>query len=220
MQVELSADGAALDSGVKRRRQPEKGRSRISNGSTLLPTGDGNSIWARLMRDVLASLIVHLGGDASETQRMACRRIAALEAELVHLEDGFARVRAAGGEPEAATVDLYQRISNTQRRLCESIGWERKLRDVTPQDDVSEWIETRLAAKRKPGGEAAAADASAEAPDAGEAISDVPAASETVSECAEGHGSAQAGAAPRDAGAHSRDVCERAGNFGDGGDHD
>jgi hypothetical protein len=100
MQVELSADGAALDSGVKRRRQPEKGRSRISNGSTLLPTGDGNSIWARLMRDVLASLIVHLGGDASETQRMACRRIAALEAELEHVSAGLNRGDSLGAVGE------------------------------------------------------------------------------------------------------------------------
>jgi hypothetical protein len=61
---------------------------------------------------------------------MACWRIASLEAELVHLEDGFARSRADGAVPDPATVDLYQRISNTQRRLCESIGWRREAREI------------------------------------------------------------------------------------------
>jgi hypothetical protein len=110
------------------------GRSRITNGSALLPTVDERSPWARLMRDTYQAVIQHCGGqDAiSELERMTARRIGALEAELIHLEDKFATIRAAGGEPDAAVLDLYSRISNTHRRHCESIGWQRRPRDITP----------------------------------------------------------------------------------------
>jgi len=109
-------------------------RSRITNGSALLPTVDGRSIWARLMRDSLAALVTHCGGGdyISETLRATCRRAAALEAELIHLEDKFARCRADGDEPDAATLDLYGRLADRQRRLHEVLGWQRTPRDVTP----------------------------------------------------------------------------------------
>ena len=63
---------------------------------------------------------------------LTARRIGALEAELVYFEDKIAAIRAAGGEPDAGTLDLYSRVSNTHRRHCESIGWKRRPRDVTP----------------------------------------------------------------------------------------
>lgn len=110
-----------------------KGRSRLSNGR-LLANVDGRSTWARLMRDTLASLVVHCGGVdvVSETKRLAARRVAVIEAELVFLEDKFAQLRAAGDEPDAAAIDLYARVANQQRRLSEALGWERRARDVTP----------------------------------------------------------------------------------------
>ena len=63
------------------------------------------------MRDTLASMLAHLGGEdrASAAQCMAARRIAALEAELIFLEDSFACARADGGAPDAADLDLYNR---------------------------------------------------------------------------------------------------------------
>ena len=108
-------------------------RSRLSNGRLLLNT-DGRSTWARLMRDTLASLVVHCGGadEVSETKRLAARRVAVIEAELCFLEDKFAQLRAAGDEPDAAAIDLYARVANQQRRLSEALGWERTARDVTP----------------------------------------------------------------------------------------
>ena len=110
------------------------GRSRIGNGSSLLPSVDGRSVWARLMRDTYAAVLTHCGGAdyVSETKRMAARRIAALEAELVHLEDKFARARADGAQPDTADLDLYGRLANGQRRHMEAVGWERTARDVTP----------------------------------------------------------------------------------------
>ena len=86
------------------------------------------------MRDAYANLVSHCGGidNISETKRLAARRIAALEAELIHMEDHFALSRASGDTPDAATVHLYSTISNTQRRLAEALGWQRTARDVFP----------------------------------------------------------------------------------------
>ena len=110
-----------------------KGRSRLSNGR-LLANVDGRSTWARLMRDTLSALVVHCGGvkEVSETKRLAARRVAVIEAELVFLEDKFAQLRAVGDEPDATAIDLYARVANQQRRLSEALGWERTARDVTP----------------------------------------------------------------------------------------
>ena len=108
--------------------------SRVTNGTSLLPTVDGRTPWARLMRDTYQAVIAHCGGDdaISELERMIARRISALEAELVHWEDKMAAIRAAGGEPDVMSMDLYSRLSNTHRRHCEAIGWQRRPRDVTP----------------------------------------------------------------------------------------
>jgi hypothetical protein len=123
-------------------------RNRVSNGTSLLPTVDGRSGWARLMRDTYESVIAHCGGDSviSELERMAARRIGALEAELIHLEDKFATIRAAGGEPDASSLDLYSRVSNTHRRHCESVGWQRRSRDVTPMT-LQQYLAAREAEK-------------------------------------------------------------------------
>ena len=111
-----------------------KGRSRLTNSAGLLPTVDGRSVWARIMRDTLASMLAHLGGEdyASEPQRMLSRRVAALEAELIHLEDKFACARIEGGEPDPADLDLYSRMASAQRRHLEAIGLQRVPRDITP----------------------------------------------------------------------------------------
>lgn len=74
---------------------------------------------------------------------MTIRRVAALEAELVHLEDKFARERAEGKEPSAADLDLYSRLANGQRRHFEAIGYERRAKDISPPS-----VEAYLAHKR------------------------------------------------------------------------
>ena len=92
------------------------------------------STWARLLKDTYASLIAHCGGDSyiSDPRRLTARRAAALEAELVHLETKFALARADGGAPEPADLDLYSRLASGQRRHLETLGWDRTMRDVTP----------------------------------------------------------------------------------------
>jgi hypothetical protein len=44
----------------------------------------------------------------------------------------IAQLRTEGKEPDANLIDLYSRISNTQRRHLEAIGYSRVPRDVTP----------------------------------------------------------------------------------------
>jgi hypothetical protein len=98
------------------------------------------------MRETFECLLVHCGGAdvVSETQRLIARRIGTLEAELVFIEDKLASIRAAGGEPDPATVDLYGRLADRQRRLADPLGWSRTARDVTPTlHEIAAGIEAR-----------------------------------------------------------------------------
>ena len=108
------------------------------------------------MRDTLSALVVHCGGveEVSETKRLAARRVAVIEAELVFLEDKFAQLRAIGDEPDATAIDLYARVANQQRRLSEALGWERRARDVTPT--LSQFVDG--IARQEPAGESVAGE--------------------------------------------------------------
>lgn len=105
-------------------------RSSITNGSRVLPGVDGRSAWARRLRDLIALHIADLGGDEaiSEAERSIVRRAATLTVELERLEVKFAQA----GEAAAAELDLYQRTAANLRRLLESIGLERRTKDITP----------------------------------------------------------------------------------------
>jgi hypothetical protein len=116
---------------AKRRKSPLRSRV-VGNRSAFLPMSDGRTIWARVAKDTLQSLEIHCGGELSETQRLAARRVSVLEAELIFLEDEFAQARADGNEPDLLKVELYGRLADRQRRLAEPLGWRRTPRDVTP----------------------------------------------------------------------------------------
>jgi hypothetical protein len=109
-------------------------RSRLTNGKDLLPFVDGRSTWARVMRHTLDRIVAHCGGhdEISATKHMMARRAACLETELIYLEGKFASIRAEGGEPALADVEVYGRLAGNQRRIAEALGWERTARDVTP----------------------------------------------------------------------------------------
>ena len=47
--------------------------------------------------------------------------------------------------PDDRLLDLYQRVSNTLRRLLESIGLERRAKDITP--DLHKFIAAENAAR-------------------------------------------------------------------------
>jgi hypothetical protein len=111
------------------RPRPEA-RSRISNGSSLLPGVDGRSTWVRRMRDLIGMHTSDLGGNdnVTEAERSIIRRCAVLTVELEHLEFLF----ATAGEATADQLDLYQRTANSLRRLLEAVGLQRRARDIGP----------------------------------------------------------------------------------------
>jgi hypothetical protein len=112
------------------------GRSRITNGSAFLPGIDNRGPWIRRCKDVIAAHLSDLGGlnNTSAAERSIIRRVGVLTAELEHLEVRFATAE----ETDAADLDLYQRMTNTLRRSLESIGLQRRTRDVTPT--VAEYL--------------------------------------------------------------------------------
>jgi hypothetical protein len=129
------------------------------------------------MRDTYRAVIQHCGGDdaISELERMTARRIGALEAELVHMESRFGAIRAEGGEPDAVALDLYSRLSNTQRRCCESIGWQRRPRDVTMAPHLGHYLHARATADAELVGEQIVTDPSPTSSGTGNRISEAPA---------------------------------------------
>lgn len=121
-------------------RKPADGRhsSRLTNGRDLLPNEDGRSKWSRLLKSTMQAMIAHCGPDISDLQRMACRRVGALEAELVFQEDRIAKIRRQGKEPPASLLKTYALLSYQQRRLMTDIGWEKPSRDKPPSDEPAD----------------------------------------------------------------------------------
>lgn len=111
-------------------------RARITNGSEVVAGVDGRTLWVRRLRDLMALHVRDLGGDEalSEAQRSIVRRAATLTVELERMERDF----ALAGEADPDALERYQRASNTLRRLLETIGLERRQRDVTPT--LSEYL--------------------------------------------------------------------------------
>lgn len=109
-------------------------RSRVSNGRHLFAGDvDGRSAWARRLRDLIADHCADLGGpeNLSTAERSIVRRASTLEVELELLEQQFAVAGSADGD----ALDLYQRTAGNLRRLLETLGLERRTRDVTPSLD-------------------------------------------------------------------------------------
>jgi hypothetical protein len=119
-----SADRAA----VVRRKDRQK--SRITNGSALLPGVDGRSPWVRRAKDLISEALADLGGfdNTSAAERSIVRRAATLTVELERLEARF----ATAGEASADDLDLYQRTAGNLRRLLEAVGLQRRAREVVP----------------------------------------------------------------------------------------
>jgi hypothetical protein len=114
---------------VTTERQPTQ-RSRATNGKTLFAAGgDQRGPWARRLRDIFSLHLSDLGGQeaVSEAERSLARRAAVLTVELERLEARFA---VDGGLP--GDLDLYQRTAGNLRRLLESLGMQRRPRNIGP----------------------------------------------------------------------------------------
>ena len=105
-------------------------RSRITNGSALLPGVDGRSPWVRRAKDIIAAHLSDLGGEdnTSAAERSIVRRASIMTVELERLEAKF----ALAGEASVADLDCYQRGANTLRRLLSAVGLQRRARTIEP----------------------------------------------------------------------------------------
>jgi hypothetical protein len=116
--------------------QDRRQKSRIANGA-LLPGIDGRSTWVRRAKEVIAEHVSDLGGvdNCSAAERSLVRRASTLTVELERLEAKF-----ASSENGASNLDLevYQRATNSLRRIFEVLGIQRRPRDMTVIDAEAE----------------------------------------------------------------------------------
>jgi hypothetical protein len=115
--------------------RPAALRSKVTNGKAMFVMGKGTSPWARRWRDLVELHANDLGGSdtLSQAQLSLCRRAATIEIELEAAEG-----RLSMGEP--IDLDLFTRATGHLRRLLETLGIERRPRDVTPS--LQEYLQT------------------------------------------------------------------------------
>jgi len=108
------------------RARAKRPRSAVTSGRKAFIAGDPNSAWARRFHDLVQGHISDLGGRSilSEAQFALCKRAAGLECELEQMEG-----RMSLGEE--VDLDAYGRGASHLRRILETLGLERKARDVT-----------------------------------------------------------------------------------------
>jgi hypothetical protein len=117
------------DNSRPRKRHPRQ-RSRVGNGHKLIAGCDGRGRWVRRLKDLLDEAISDMGGvdNTSAAERHIIRRACVLIVELERLEGKFAQA----SEVSIDDLDCYGRTAGNMRRLLESVGLQRRARDVTP----------------------------------------------------------------------------------------
>jgi hypothetical protein len=120
-------------------------RSAITNGKLLPGNIDQRSPWVRRCKDLIEQHTADLGGESNTTaaERSLVRRASVLTVELEMLEAKF----ATNGQASAFDLDLYARTAGGLRRLLETIGLQRRPRDVTENDSALLLYEQALAAE-------------------------------------------------------------------------
>jgi hypothetical protein len=115
--------------------RPSKQRSAVSNGKRLFVEGDGRSPWSRRYYDLIALHVGDLGGRAalSEAQLALIKRAATLEVELEQMEG-----RLSLGE--TIDLDVFGRGVGNLRRVWESLGLKRELRNITIESDEAKLV--------------------------------------------------------------------------------
>jgi hypothetical protein len=104
-----------------------RNRSAVTNRKRLFVDGDGRSPWARRWRDLVELHAGDLGGInmLSEAQFSLIKRAATIEVEL-ELSEG----KMSMGQD--VDLDVFTRSASHLRRILETLGIERRPRDVTP----------------------------------------------------------------------------------------
>jgi hypothetical protein len=104
---------------------PSRQRSAVTNGRRMFVEGDDRSAWSRRFRDLVAGHVNDMGGcdRLSEAQFSLVRRASAIECELEQLEGKLS-------QGEEIDLDLFTRSASHLRRIFETLGVERKPREV------------------------------------------------------------------------------------------
>jgi hypothetical protein len=126
----MSSTEAAMNVEGRSPARAKRPRSAVTSGRKAFIAGDPNSAWARRFHDLVQGHISDLGGRSivSEARFALCKRAAGLECELEQMEG-----RMSLGEE--INLDSYGRAASHLRRILETLGLERKARDVTLGDD-------------------------------------------------------------------------------------
>lgn len=114
-----------------------KGRSRVTNGKTLLAGMDGRTKWAKRLHDLVANHVADLGGPSNITQSQFVLIKSAANATIVleQWELQFAKASTAS-LPELLA---YLSVMNSLRRTYETLGLDRveAPRNTAPIMDMS-----------------------------------------------------------------------------------
>jgi hypothetical protein len=131
---------------MARRKQAElslsKVRSALTNGSTVvLGDVDARSAWMRRLRDLIQLHLSDLGGRDNVTQAelVLVRRAAMMTLQLEMMERNWA-VRSEG-EATTKQIEVYQRLVGALRRTLETLGLERRSKNITP--DLQTYLRQR-----------------------------------------------------------------------------
>ncbi|MGE3986734.1 hypothetical protein [Pseudorhodoplanes sp.] len=104
---------------------------------------DGRSAIARRYKDIIAAHVSDLGGadHLSEAQLTLIRRVATLTVVLEQMDSEFAIEDGV----KDRDFELYQRGSNTLRRLLETLGTTkgRKAKLVNEATDLNEYLRSK-----------------------------------------------------------------------------
>jgi hypothetical protein len=122
-------------------------RSCLTNGTSIfaIKSLDKRSRFARRYRDCIAAYVSDLGGieNVSFAEQTLLRRASMLICQLEWQESQFAKDQEGVASPEQLTI--YLQALNSLRRVVETLGLQRRPRDVTPS--VSEYVESLGAAE-------------------------------------------------------------------------
>jgi hypothetical protein len=115
--------------------RPRTLRSKVTNGTRLHAEADGRTLWSRRFRDLVLGHISDLGGRSilSEAQIALIKRAATLEVELERMEGKLS-------QGEHVDLDKYGRATGNLRRVLESLGLERRPRDITALSDEAKLV--------------------------------------------------------------------------------
>lgn len=121
-------------------------RSAVTSGRQLFIDGDPNSAWTRrwtdLYLDHIADISAGQGPDVlSAAQLVLLRRATSIECELERMNSMLSR-------GEEIDLDSYARVSGHLRRMWETLGLKRQMKDVSAPS-LDTYLEMKQRARRE-----------------------------------------------------------------------